>query len=299
MSCADDETPLSDEVVAERAAELCHVAETACRRTGGASPVYVIGTEVPVPGGATEGLDELAVTRPEDVRRTISVHRSTFESRGLADAWQRVIAVVVQPGVEFGHHDISDFDPVKAAALSRVMDDQPNMVFEAHSTDYQTVEALAALVCAHFAILKVGPGLTFALREALWAFDSIERECLGDQASGFRDTVLSIMEREPKYWEGYYTSTDERQHAQDMQYSLSDRIRYYWPHPEVRKARSVLFANIARARPIPELISQYLPNAYWAMRAGRCDDTPEALAMANVIAVLDNYHRACMPAGGY
>jgi D-tagatose-1,6-bisphosphate aldolase subunit GatZ/KbaZ len=244
-----------------------------------------------------EGLDHLAVTRPEDARRTISVHRSTFESRGLAEAWQRVIAVVVQPGVEFGHHDVHDFDPGKATALSRVLDDFPDIVFEAHSTDYQTPEALAALVRDHFAILKVGPGLTFALREALWGIDAIERECLGDQASGFRDTVLSVMEREPGYWKDYYTSTDERQHALDMQYSLSDRIRYYWPHPEIRKACSAMFANFARARPVPELISQYLPNAYWAMRAGYCDDTPEALAIANVTAVLDNYHRACVPAG--
>ena len=49
------------------------------------------------------------------------------------------------------------------------------MVFEAHSTDYQTPAALGALVQDHFAILKVGPGVTFALREALWALSDIAR----------------------------------------------------------------------------------------------------------------------------
>jgi D-tagatose-1,6-bisphosphate aldolase subunit GatZ/KbaZ len=297
MACVDDEAPLPDEVVAERAADLCQAAEIASRRTGGPAPYYVIGTEVPVPGGATDGLDDLAVTRPADARRTLDVHQSTFESRGLAEAWQRVIALVVQPGVEFGHHDVKDFEPENATALSGVLDDFPGIVFEAHSTDYQTADALAALVRGHFAILKVGPGLTFALREALWGIDLIERECLGDQASGFRDTVLSVMEREPKYWKGYYKSTDARQHLLDMQYSLSDRIRYYWPHPEIQKARSAMFANFERVRPVPELISQYVPSAYRAMRAGYCDGSPAALAMANVTAVLDNYHRACVPAG--
>mgnify|MGYP002140241092 CR=1 FL=1 len=83
---------------------------------------------------------------------------------------------VVQPGVEFDHHKVIDYDRAKAARLSRALDGQPHIVFEAHSTDYQTPKALKALVEDHFAILKVGPGVTFALREAFWALDAIERE---------------------------------------------------------------------------------------------------------------------------
>ena len=49
----------------------------------------------------------------------------------------------------------------------------PGLVFEAHSTDYQPPESLSRLVIDGFAILKVGPGLTFALREALYALDEI------------------------------------------------------------------------------------------------------------------------------
>ena len=36
------------------------------------------------------------------------------------------------------------------------------LVFEAHSTDYQPPEGLARLVSDGFAVLKVGPALTFA-----------------------------------------------------------------------------------------------------------------------------------------
>ena len=52
------------------------------------------------------------------------------------------------------------------------------MVFEAHSTDYQTAGALRALVEDRWAILKVGPALTFALREALFALSAIEEELI-------------------------------------------------------------------------------------------------------------------------
>lgn len=50
------------------------------------------------------------------------------------------------------------------------------MVYEAHSTDYQTQTAYQELVRDHFAILKVGPALTFALREAIFALAQIEQE---------------------------------------------------------------------------------------------------------------------------
>lgn len=70
----------------------------------------------------------------------------------------RVIASVVQPGVEFDHHNVIAYAPANAQALSAAIARQPGMVFEAHSTDYQTSTALQALVRDHFAILKVAPG---------------------------------------------------------------------------------------------------------------------------------------------
>ena len=138
MSCADDRAPLSDETIARRAARLCAVAERAHARAGGEPPVYVIGTEVPVPGGAAEELDTLAITTPEAARATIDTHRAIFTAAGLADAWPRVIAAVVQPGVEFDHRKVVGYAPEKARALSRMIEGCDGLVFEAHSTDYQT-----------------------------------------------------------------------------------------------------------------------------------------------------------------
>jgi len=296
MSCADDPTPLPDETVARRAARLCAVAERShaqagYAQAGGERPVYVIGTEVPVPGGAAEELGTLAVTTPDAARATIDVHRTVFGGAGLADAWPRVIAVVVQPGVEFDHRKVVPYVPANARALSGMIEDYDSLIFEAHSTDYQTPAALAALVRDHFAILKVGPGVTFALREALWGLDAIEREWMRDRASGFRDIVMARMRTEPRHWAKYY-------HARgadldyDLQYSLSDRIRYYWPDPEISRALETMFANLAHSPPPPALVSQYLPIAHAAVRDGLIGGSPAELAMAHVWAVLDGYHRA-------
>ena len=61
---------------------------------------------------------------------------------GLEKAWNNVIAVVVQPGVEFGDESIHEYDRVAARDLSNALGKYPNLVFEGHSTDYQTREKL-------------------------------------------------------------------------------------------------------------------------------------------------------------
>ena len=298
MSCAGDPVPLPESEIVRRAVRLAKAAEAAFagvsnNGAGGEPPVYVIGTEVPVPGGATEFIEGLTVTAPQAALATIEAHRQAFLSSGLQDAWTRVIASVVQPGVEFDHHNVIDYGPQQAQALSRAISTVPDMVYEAHSTDYQTRGALRALVEDHFAILKVGPGLTFALREALWALDAIDLEITADQQQArLRDTVLERMREHPKYWEKYYHGVGKPLTV-DLQYSLSDRVRYYWPDPVIETARRRLFENL-RANPPPlSLLSQHLPHALQAVREGTATRDPLSLAVAHVSAVLDDYHHAC------
>jgi len=295
MACAGDPVPLPEATIVERAVRLCRAAEAAHARAGGEPPVYVIGTEVPVPGGATEAIEGLETTTPQAALATIDAHREAFAAAGLSAAWARVVASVVQPGVEFDHHDVVDYRADAARTLSDAIARVPGMVFEAHSTDYQTREALAALVRDHFAILKVGPGLTFALREALWALDAIERETVEPGArANLREVALARMRAQPGHWQRYYHATGQQLET-DLSYSLSDRIRYYWPDPEIERARQRLFANL-RDRPPPlPLLSQYLPRALHALRHGIATRDPHALAMAHIATVLDDYHRACHP----
>ena len=295
MSCAGDPPVLSDEIVAERTAALCAHTEEAWRKSGGEPPVYVVGTEVPVPGGAQEDLHELAVTEPRAALATVAAHRAAFASRGLEGAWDRVVGLVVQPGVEFDHDRVIDYRPEKARHLSQCLGDLPNLVFEAHSTDYQTEAALRSLVRDHFAILKVGPAVTFALREAVWALDSIEQEWRGESRSAnVRATILHAMLADPRHWRKYYHGTGTALDLQ-LQYSLSDRIRYYWPDPAVVAALGRLRAVFESGTPPLALLSQYLPTAHAAVRAGTIPTRMTDLVIHHVRQVLFHYSRASDP----
>ncbi len=297
MSCAGDPVPLTDAVVAQRAALLCGVAERAWRRSGGEAPVYVVGTEVPVPGGAHEDLQELSVTTPGAAAATIAAHRAAFAAAGLEAVWPRVIGLVVQPGVEFDHHKVIDYRAASAVQLSRFIESEPTLVYEAHSTDYQTAGNLRALVRDHFAILKVGPGVTFALRETLWGLADIEREMLGARrGADFKSVVLDVMQAQPEHWRKYYC--DPARATFDQQFSLSDRIRYYWPHPAIQRAQAALLANLEREAPPLTLLSQYLPGQYEAVRDGRLRNAPAELLKEGVAKVLRQYMNACSANAG-
>ena len=291
MACADDPQALSDEVVAARAADLCQAAESVADRAS--TPYYIIGTEVPVPGGAHEELQELAVTRVEDLGRTIDIHREMFEARGLQGAWERVVGVVVQPGVEFDHARVIDYQPEKAKALSEAILRYERLVYEAHSTDYQTEAALTNLVRDHFAILKVGPGLTYAAREALFALSHIEQEWVTDRPlSNIRAKLDEIMVAQPKYWEPYYGGT-EAERALARKYSFSDRLRYYWPDPTVEASFQVLVKNLSERPPPLSLLSQFAPSAFRAIRNGELSNDPLSIIRHRIQEALGMYARAC------
>ncbi|EMW0954780.1 TPA: tagatose-bisphosphate aldolase subunit KbaZ [Citrobacter freundii] len=297
MSCANDPVPLTDEIVAERAARLAKVAEETCMAHFGESDlVYVIGTEVPVPGGAHETLTDLAVTTPDAARATLQAHYHAFEKQGLEGIWPRIIALVVQPGVEFDHTHIIDYQPQKAVALSKMVEDYDTLVFEAHSTDYQTPQSLRQLVIDHFAILKVGPALTFALREALFSLAAIEEELLPAKAcSGLRHVLESVMLDRPEYWQSHYHG-DGNARRLARGYSYSDRVRYYWPDSQIDEAFERLVRNLADD-PIPlPLISQYLPLQYVKVREGDLSATPRELIINHIQDILQQYHCACLGA---
>ena len=295
MPCADDPTALTDAVIAGRAADLCAVAEKTWTQAGDEPPVYVIGTEVPAPGGAAEALESLAVTTPDAVDATLAAHRTAFAARGLDEVWHRVVALVVQPGVEFDHHRVIDYVPARARTLALHIEREPNLVFEAHSTDYQTPGALRALVQDHFAVLKVGPGATFALREALWALSDIalELDLLPDLS--LKDAMLHAMRQDPQYWKAYYV--DRKQEQFDLQFSLSDRIRYYWNSPVVRRVCTQLLDELAATGLPLTLVSQYLPVQYAAIRDGRLRNDPREIVIEGVSSVLRHYANACHSAG--
>ncbi|MDR1419056.1 MAG: class II D-tagatose-bisphosphate aldolase, non-catalytic subunit [Treponema sp.] len=295
MFCADDGGTgvLPDETAAERAAELCGIAEKTCRSQNRKKrPLYVIGTEVPVPGGARTH-EAVRPSSRESVLATIEITRQAFFRAGLREAWERVIAVVAQPGVEFGNDHVFYYDHEKARDLSRALDGTP-MVFEAHSTDYQTGRGLAEMVRDHFAILKVGPWLTFAFREALFSLAHIEnRLCEKDSRSNLEDVLEEVMlDSVPNYWENYYRGTGEEK-AFARKYSLSDRCRYYWTDKRLSASTGVLFGNLSR-KPVPlSLLSQFMPDLFMEVCEGTVKNNPEDLVTSHVQKILSLYAGAC------
>src|SRR5579864_3768765 len=300
MSCAGDPTPLDQNTIAERAAHLCAAAENAVQElpVRSAAPVYVIGTEVPTPGGEVGPGQPPAVTTAEDASSTLKAFANAFHKHGLSAAWERVVGLVVQPGVEFGDDVVWDYDAQKTRALTAALPAHPAMVYEAHSTDYQGAGALAQMVKDHFAILKVGPALTFAFREAVFALSAIERELFAGRAatriSRVREELDAAMLRHPAYWQPYY-----RGDATDLRlaraFSLSDRCRYYWHAPAVEHELELLLKNLAGCRLPLGLLSQYLPAECEAVRCRRLQLEPSALIRHHVRAVLESYAAACRP----
>lgn len=300
MRVADDDTSvrLSDDIIARRGAELLEVAEKAYQELlkkdkDAVHPVFVIGSEVPIPGGAKNDTGELEITTPEDFENTLLAYKKAFKQKNLEELWKYVIAVVVQPGVEFGDSEIVTYDRFKAHKLCMKLRQFPDIVFEGHSTDYQAPDKLREMVEDGIAIIKVGPALTFAVREALFALSMIEDELITDETkrSHFIDVLEDVMLENPKNWKKYYSGNELELHLA-RKYSFSDRCRYYFSDERVENATKILFKNLNRVKIPAHMIHQYMPLQYVKVRDGIIKPTPEELTKASVVAVVEDYNYA-------
>jgi D-tagatose-1,6-bisphosphate aldolase subunit GatZ/KbaZ len=299
MACADDSKHgLDESTIAQRAAFLCRAAENAFEELPpGSSPLlYVIGSEVPAPGGESLPGVQPALSEAGQIDHTLELFRAAFAEQNVTSAWERVIGLVVQPGVEFGDSLILDYDRQKAIALSRALPKHPALVYEAHSTDYQKPSALGEMVEDHFAILKVGPWLTFAFREVVLALSAIEREWLGHQRtvriSQVGEALEAAMLRNPVYWRSYYRGSENEMRLARI-YSYSDRCRYYWGDTAVQQELAQLRANLDASTPPLTLLSQYLPLQYEAIRCRGLRACAEDMIRDHIQTVLRVYSSAC------
>lgn len=293
-----EDVRLSDEIIAGRGAHLAKVAEETYkelleRDPEAIPPVYVIGSEVPIPGGAVGAEDNgVQVTKVEDFKNTVAAFEKTFAKEGLdKDVWERVIGVVVQPGVEEKDSGCTEYDREKAKDLMAAIKDFPTLVFEGHSTDYQTKIKLRELVEDGVGILKVGPGLTFAMREAMFALENIEKELIygtDTEPSKFAEVLDAEMLKNDKNWKKHYQGT-ELEIRLKRKYSFSDRCRYYMPTPAVEAAADRLLTNL-RTLGIPlNLLSQFMPIQYTKVREGYLKNDPVELIEDRIINTIDEY----------
>lgn len=302
MKLADDDpdTRLSDEVIAERGVILLEECEKTYQEMLKANPdemrpVYVIGSEVPIPGGSQdEEEDSLQVTRVEDFEKTLEVYKRKFSEHGISDLWNDVIGVVVQPGVEFGDKDIPPYNRDKARELCASLNRHKNVIFEGHSTDYQPAEKLHEMAQDGVAILKVGPALTFALRQGLFALSMIEREFIDeDKRANFIETLEKVMLENPANWIKHYHGSEHDKFIA-RKYSYSDRCRYYFSLPEIKAAITKLFANIDSViDKIPAgMLKQFMPRQYFRVRDGIIQMKAASLVKDCVNEIADDYNYA-------
>lgn len=270
------DTFLNDEIIAGRAVELFKAAENAAAHANVCPPVYIIGSEVPIPGGALEDEEMVSVTRPESFEDTYQAFRREFEKNGLMNAWERVIGVVVQPGVEFSDTLVHEYSRENANVLTERLKKYPGIVFEGHSTDYQTTGCLRQMIEDGIAILKVGPALTFAQRECMFALSRIEDELLGKEASGFIAVLDKAMLENPANWEKHYVGT-ESERAFKRKYSYADRCRYYLSNDGVKSAYRKMRENLEKTEIPLSLVSQYLPRQYRKIRENALTLSPDAI----------------------
>ena len=232
----------------------------------------------------------MQVTKVDDFKKTVQTFKDAFAARGLQEAWDYVIGVVVQPGVEEKDAGCTEYVREKAIDLMASIDEYPNLIFEGHSTDYQTKFKLRELVEDGVGILKVGPGLTLALREGLFALANAEKQMLIDhpeKQSYFIEVLDAAMMENPKYFKKYYYGT-EKEIAYKRKYSFSDRCRYYYADPEVQAAIEKLFENFKDGVPLG-LLSQFMPIQYTRVREGKLKNDPKELVMDRVGDCIDEY----------
>jgi D-tagatose-1,6-bisphosphate aldolase subunit GatZ/KbaZ len=301
MKLANDQInkQLDYTIIANRCALLYKACESAFKERlhknpSAIHPVFVIGSEVPAPGGFTHKKKSLTLTRSVDFEKTIRTYKNVFTKHGLDHAWPHIIGIVVGLGVEFGNNQIYRYDRMKARTLCHALKKYPALVFEGHSTDYQTFTSLKEMVEDGVMILKVGPALTSALREALFSLSLIERELISDHCADFPGQLERAMIAKPDYWNMYYDTTS-LQASLDRKYSLLDRSRYYLSIPDVLKAIYQLFNNL-HGKIIPlGMLRQYFPLQYINIQDGNINLDARAIVQDYIGTIIKRYNFSTIP----
>jgi D-tagatose-1,6-bisphosphate aldolase subunit GatZ/KbaZ len=277
----------------KRAAELIEIAEN----KSSVEKIYIIGSDVPPPGGAKitdESNNEIIhITSKESIEMTLFYTNKYLNEIGLSDVKEKIAAIVVQPGVEFNNDSVDIFEISKAKEQVNFINNLYKIVYEAHSTDFQPEESLKQLVKNHYSILKVGPWLTYAYREALIGLENIEEilfeSGLIDSRSEVTSMLTNVLYKNNKYWKEHYKPEDRI----NLIYSYSDRLRYYWNEPEIMNSVNKLIANLSQIH-IPEiLISQFLPNQYSEVASRKIENNPKEIIKSKIKEVLDKYSKSC------
>ena len=294
--CTGEPAQVGDALAAARAADLAAAALAAARAPD--ALIFVIGTEVPPPGGArADEHGDIAPTTPASAAATMAAHAAAFRAAGLGHILPQIGGLVVQPGVEFSPMEVHHMPMARDPGLLAVLADWPGVCLEAHSTDYQHPAVFPRLAELGFAFQKVGPALTFAYRQALYALDSLRQQAGWASTEPLSDTMERLMLAQPGSWQGHYhgTSGDLRV---ERHFGLADRIRYYWPQSDAVAAVAAVLKDLqGRNLPTPLLWQGFSP-AILARAVAIGGPLPQALILSSIQLALDPYFLDTPPGFG-
>lgn len=285
--CAGEAAQVGDALAAARAADLAGAALAASAAP--AALMFVVGTEVPPPGGArADDHGAIIPTTAAATAATMAAHRDAFAAAGLGQAVAQIGGLVVQPGVEFSPMEVHALPMDRDPGFGPVLAAWPGLCLEAHSTDYQSPAVYPRLATLGFAFQKVGPALTFAYRAAVYALDTLRQQAGWASSAPVWEVMEALMLQSPGHWQGHYHAAAGDVRVQ-RHFGLADRIRYYWPQAAAQAAVAQMLDDLdGRALPAPMLQHGFAPDVMArAMRLG--GPLPRALITAQIQTALRPY----------
>ena len=196
--------------------------------------ILVVGTEVPFAGGGDHV--KTSITKLENIKKEYQMYRMIFKT--FKSLYRKTFGLVIDPGISYGNENITK-SKFKNFNIKTKFSKKNNFVFEAHSSDYQSLKDLKKLNNLNFKFIKVGPELTFYYLKAALYMEKIESK-LFHKKSNLKKIISIRMNKNQKYWKDYYKKRSEFFKFN----SYLDRVRYYWSDKKVNNAKKMLFKNI-------------------------------------------------------
>ena len=280
--------------IAALQADLCRAAENAFERagTGKGQPYYVLGT-------LFTAADENKQLKPEEIVDSVTAiwkaGKKAFQAAGLEDAWQRVIALAVQPEMGYTDYEVKPYQSETALGLKQLSEKYGRFVYEVPSADYQPSLSVERLHADRFAILGIGPELTFTMREALFSLAMLENEwMIGKPGARLSNLIVELdkaMQLDPQGWRDVYKGNGFEQ-LLARKYSCRDLSRNYWQERDVEAAVEQLMKNLVQNPPPLPILRQFFAGGYELAGDTLGGNWPEELLIRKIQNVIEPYINA-------
>jgi D-tagatose-1,6-bisphosphate aldolase subunit GatZ/KbaZ len=201
---------------------------------------FVFGTEVPFAGGGIKKNQSAAKFSAKS-----AINESDFVKKLLLKKfnYNKYFALVIDTNMEFFDRKIIKPNLKNLTEIVKYSK-KKNFYFEAHSTDYQSLNTLKKLVKNNFKFLKVGPELTHYLLKSLFLMEQFENEhILKKNRSFFKQKLINEVLSNKTHWEKYYNEKDSTVVEKILKGKL-DRARYYLNTTKVNESIKLLEKNI-------------------------------------------------------